>query len=367
MVATTTFALPRGGRLPSLTGMRFLAAFAVFGFHVDSQKIFERGGSSKFVDAIFGQGAVGVSFFFILSGFVLTWSARPGVSAAQIWRRRAARIVPSHIAAFLLALLGLIFLSVHDIEPWTVVLNLLLLQAWIPNEKVYFSLNVPSWSLSCETFFYAMFPILLRLINRLNERRLWLTASLLMIAIIAMPVVEFFTSPSISYWLVYIFPVTRAFEFALGMTMARIVLSNRWIGLKLGPATGLMVGSYIGSCYLSGAFAYVAGTAVAFALLIPAAAVSDLTERKSLWRSKLLVWLGELSFAFYIMHHLVIRFVGKAFVPPNGLSISKAVAGSFIMLVFTILCAWVLHRFVERPIYRSLTRRRTDSIPEVAV
>jgi peptidoglycan/LPS O-acetylase OafA/YrhL len=346
--------------------MRFLAAFAVFGFHVHSQKFFGRGEFARVVDGVFGQGAVGVSFFFILSGFVLTWSARQEDSAGQIWRRRAARIAPSHVATFLLALLGLSLLSVHDIEPWGIVLNLVLMQAWIPNDQVYFSLNVPSWSLSCEAFFYAMFPILIQLVNRVNNRRLWPMATLLATATIATPLVETFTSPSVSYWLVYIFPITRAFEFVLGMTMARIIISNRWIGLKLWPVTGLMVVSYIASSYLPGAFSYVACTVVPFALLIASAATSDLAGEKSIWRSPLLVWLGEVSFAFYLTHHLVIRFIGKAFAPPSGgLSVSTAVTLSCIMLILTILCAWALHRFVEKPLYRVLTRGRSDPIPGV--
>src|ERR687894_524914 len=62
-----------GARLPSLTGLRFVAAFLVFGFHLHVAHLLDEGVAGTVMELVFGQGAVGVSFFFILSGFVLTW------------------------------------------------------------------------------------------------------------------------------------------------------------------------------------------------------------------------------------------------------------------------------------------------------
>ncbi len=347
------------GRLPSLTGMRFLAAFAVFGFHIRAQNMFELGSAADVIDVLFSQGAVGVSFFFVLSGFILTWSARRDDTATSIWRRRAARILPSHAATWMLALIGLGLLSSRQTEPWVAAVNLALLQAWVPHEDVYFSLNTPVWSLSCEAFFYTMFPVLIKVLYRIHRRHLWPVAGLLVTATIAMPAVTFVMPSATAYWFVYIFPVTRALEFLLGMTMARIVMSGLWIDLGLWKATGLLVASYIGSSYLPGAFGYVAGTVVAFALLIPAAAVSDLTNRPSAWRARPIVWLGEVSFAFYVVHQLVIRFLAKTVVPEDGLPTGAASAVSIVMLVVAILGAWLLCRVVERPMNRILARRET--------
>ena len=83
-------------RLPSLTGLRFAAAFLVFGFHAHIEGIVAAGATRDVMDWVFGPGAAGVSFFFVLSGFVLTWSVRPGETAWRFWRRRIAKIYPNH-------------------------------------------------------------------------------------------------------------------------------------------------------------------------------------------------------------------------------------------------------------------------------
>lgn len=72
---------PRAVRLPSLTGMRFPAALLVFLFHVSLPAGWLMPGdanSTLFARLVEQAGGVGVTFFFVLSGFVLTWSAREG-------------------------------------------------------------------------------------------------------------------------------------------------------------------------------------------------------------------------------------------------------------------------------------------------
>ena len=91
---------------------------------------------------MFGSGAVGVSFFFVLSGFVLTWLARPGETAHRVWRRRAAKIYPNHAVTWAVALAGMILLAGHEASPLAVWSNLALTQAWFPDQQIYFSLTL---------------------------------------------------------------------------------------------------------------------------------------------------------------------------------------------------------------------------------
>ena len=98
--------------LPSLTALRAVAALLVFGFHaVGLLAMFGRGHLGRAAGKLFASGPTGVSFFFLLSGFVLTWSHRgdagtsrrplPG-AATTFWRQRAARILPAYFAAWIL-------------------------------------------------------------------------------------------------------------------------------------------------------------------------------------------------------------------------------------------------------------------------
>jgi peptidoglycan/LPS O-acetylase OafA/YrhL len=348
-------------RLPSLTGLRFVAALAVFGFHVNVQALFADSWAASAVGRIFGQGAIGVSFFFILSGFVLTWSARPGTTARRIWRRRAAKIFPNHLVTWIVGLAALAYTS-HAVSFAATLPGFLLLQAWIPVPNVFFAVNTPAWSLSCEVAFYAAFPFLLRAIGRVREDRLWRLAGVLTAAVFVVPVLALTMPGGIAYWFVYVFPVTRALEFMIGMTLARIVRADRWIGVGLWPALGLLAVAYAVSGYLPGGFAYVAGTVIPLALVIPAAAVADLTGAPSPFRGRLFQWLGEVSFAFYLVHQIVMRFLDKA-LGDHTWSTLPATAIALLMLAFSLVGAWLLYRIVERPMMTLLTTPRRAGTP----
>lgn len=322
----------RLARLPSLTGMRFVAAFIVFGFHINAAGLW------PYLDVPFRQGATGVSFFFILSGFVLTWSAKPGTGPVTVWRRRAAKIFPNHVATWIVVLV-----AAGAVTPAAALANLSLTQAWFPGESVYFGLNTPAWSLSCEWAFYLAFPLLIKW----RMQKPWLVASAAVIAILTVPAIALSMPGHLEYWFVFVFPPVRALEFILGMAMARVVQQEKWIGVGLWPASAFFVVAYVGSWYLPASFPYVAGTVVPLALLIPAAAVADLTGRWSPWRSRWMVWLGTVSFAFYMVHQIVIR-VSEKFLDVHAFPLLAALG----MFVVSMVAAWLLYRLVEVPAER---------------
>ena len=338
--------------LPSLTGLRFLAAFVVFGFHLHAGGLFDGTGAEGVLEAVFGQGATGVGFFFLLSGFVLTWSVREGPSARVGLRRRAARVLPNHVVVWVLVFAGLAWLGGASVLAGVV--GLFLLQAWIPVQSIYFGVNTPAWSLSCEAAFYAAFAWLLALVDRVPRHRLWASAVGLMAAVIAVPAIALPLPADLEYWFVYVFPVTRALEFVLGMVLARIVRAGRWPRLALWQAGALAVAGYVASGHLPGTFGYVAGTVVPLALLIPAAATADITGARSPWRNRPAVFLGEVSFAFYLVHQVVMR-AAEAF-GPHDVDLAGAIGVSAALLGVSLALAWLLHRLVERPARRRLLR-----------
>lgn len=357
----------RNPRLPSLIGLRFVAAFIAFGFHVHAMGLFAEGVASDVVEALFGQGSAGVGFFFVLSGFVLTWSARPGLPVRTLWRTRAVRLLPNHLVTWLIALAGLGLLAGGEgLSLAGAITSMLLVQAWVPDQTVYFAMNTPSWWLSCEVAFCVAFPLLLRGIVRIREDRLWLTAGVLVACVLLVPVVGGFMPAETAQWFVSICPATRALEFILGIVLARIVLSGRWIGIGMWPASGLVVAGLAASAYVPPLFGAVAVTVVPLALLIPAAAVNDVRGGVSPWRCRSLVWLGKISFAFYLLHQLVIRFVNYAFGGgpwPAGQGIAIVAA----MLVLTVVGSWALYRLVERPVMRRLATGTTAPAAMVRV
>ncbi|WP_411122198.1 acyltransferase family protein [Streptomyces sp. x-19] len=365
-------------RLPSLTGMRFLAAAMVFAVHGAAAGAFRDIGAAADYFRFFGNaGALGVSFFFVLSGFVLTWSARPTDTTTGFWRRRLLKIFPNHLVTFVVALVLLALIGTTVATKQTVV-TLFLLHAWMPDSSYVEAANNVSWSLSVELLFYLSFPLLIKAVNKIRAGRLWYAAGISALLVVLMPVIAQHLLPGTPHysflpvswtqiWFVYVFPAVRLLEFLLGMIMARILLTGRWINLPIVPAAVLTVVAYLVPIYVdhNPLFNYAAFTIVPLALLIPAAAAADVQGRRTLVSTRPMVWLGEISFAFYLVHYLVLKFGHRAFGSqpnifgqPSGPAWSTPVALAFLLGCFavSVVAAWALYAGVERPAMRRWSR-----------
>ncbi|MCX5196158.1 acyltransferase [Streptomyces sp. NBC_00249] len=348
--------------LPSLTGLRWTAALMVFLYHVHIVEYFG-GRSQDLVTFAFGAGSTGVSFFFVLSGFVLAWStatAPVGRGIVRFWRRRFARVYPLHLVTATAALAMALLLGVGEtptLRPLAA--NLALVQSWVLEVPYFQGLNPVSWSLACEAFFYLSFPLLLWPLRRLGPRAAVVAAVLSLAVILAVPTVMELTGvPDGTVWSQYFFPLTRLPEFVLGIALAELVRSGRWRGPGLTVSLALTLGGYFLSYQADYAFRSFACTVVGFGALIAAAAQADLRGEPSPWRGRLSVKLGEVSFAFYMVHILVIRagehfFGGHPKLPvwDGGLLVLGAAFSVSLAL------AWALHTWIEVPGRRLLLKR----------
>ncbi|MFJ8437789.1 acyltransferase family protein [Kitasatospora griseola] len=359
---------PGGGPvpLPSLTGLRWTAALMVFLFHVWIVEYFggRIGGTLGFA---FGAGNTGVSFFFVLSGFVLAWSTPPGSGGVvRFWRRRLARVYPLHLATALLALAMAYFLAAGTLpQTRQLFANLFLVQSWPQDVSFYQSANPVSWSLACEAFFYLLFPLIVRPLRATGWRGSAVLAAVSTALVITMPMlVDGWLHPVDAGWAVYYFPLARLPEFLLGIALAELVRADRWQGPGLTVSLALTVGGYFMASQADFLYRYAACTVIGFALLIPAAATADLRGEPSPWRGRLAVRLGELSFAFYMVHILVIRTGESLFRPhpkepwPTGLLVSCTA------FAISLAVAWLLHTLVEVPGRRLLLRPWSGRGPE---
>ena len=145
----------------TLTSLRFIFAMMVFGAHcyvIDNH----------FDIHFFKEGFVGVSFFFMLSGFIIAYNYQKKFSENKItkrtfWVARIARIYPLHSLTLLIAVaLGNYVIASGTID-WCkhFLASLTLTNAYIPKDNYFFSFNSPSWSLCCEQLFYICFPFLI--------------------------------------------------------------------------------------------------------------------------------------------------------------------------------------------------------------
>ncbi|MFJ7241832.1 acyltransferase family protein [Streptomyces olivaceus] len=374
-------------KLPSLTGLRFFAAFLVVLSHVGTNLLPRVAPEQTFViRVLYEAGAFGVSFFFILSGFVLTWVARDEDSVGQFWRRRFFKIYPNHLVTILAALL-LAAGAGHALSGRDAGTTLLLVQSWIPDMKLQYNLwsNTPTWSLSCELLFYLAFPWLLKLLRKIPAARLWLAFGVVYAMIWAVPLVASWLPTSggahpgtgqnwLSMWFMTFFPPVRMLEFVLGTVVALIVINRRWIRLPLAVALVFPLVPFIAEGDMPNELGFVALTALPLAFMVAATASADINSvnGRTWLGGRTMVFLGEISFALYLVHWLVVAYgwIGRTSpawgANPSGPSTWPEILGlAGLTIATSLVLAWLLYALVERPVMRRWSRPRAPRTGEV--
>lgn len=346
-------------RVDALTGLRWWAAFLVFGYHM---QVFAP--VPGVTSAILGQGYMGVTFFFVLSGFVLTWSASKRVSQSTFYWRRFARIYPSHFVALLLAI-PVFYSFTPDAAPdWVkpvsvpiLALSFVLLQGWSLTPNILFSGNPAAWTLTCEAFFYAIHPYVSKVLMPRGKRgALWFAAGIIGLAFAYRGIALFVPE---SHFGVLPPPLVHVSEFILGMCVAW-GFRRGWhprIPVLLGLVC--MVATLLGIVGLPAVFpgSVVAhiftgfGTeifTVACALAIVAIAQRAIDGRRSAFAWRVQVRLGEWSYAFYLVHATVMYSALAIFgtQPRSWTNLWWYV----LLLGVAIAVAAALHHWVEKPL-----------------
>lgn len=356
-------------RLDALTGARWWAAFAVFFYHM---LVFAPvpGGAAQ----ILGQGFLGVTFFFVLSGFVLTWSASHVVSVSTFYWRRFARIWPIHVVALLLAIP--VFYSVlpdparewaKPVDMVALVLSLVLLQAWYRDPNILFAGNPASWTLSVEAFFYALHPLIGRVLGRWRVRGALVFAGSIIALAFAFRAFALIDSSGVAAAVPV--PVVRLSEFMIGVGLAWAVRCGwrprlpTWVAFALIAvllATIALVPRRMAGTLAAdiiGGFANEIIT-VGCAIVIVAIVSRSLAGKRSLLEQSWMVRLGEWSYAFYLVHATVI-YLALALLGKQQASWSNLVWYA-PLLVISVTLAAALHLWVEKPVERRMRRWKDE-------
>lgn len=295
--------------LRPLTSFRFLAVACVFTWHANFLLKYQ-------------LGYAGVSFFFVLSGFLLTYHYRGYFNhltrerVSSFYLARFAKIYPVHVLMFV-ALLPTIMIVFHVKFTQLVipaVTNLLLLQSFIPSRNYYFSINSVSWSLSDEVFFYLLMPMLLALLAKLRSvfsvRRLLV---LLLISWILMSIVLSSQHGTMDEWALYVFPPIRLFDFITGVLLCElsVLLGTarwslvRWSLFEFGTML-LVVTTIEVSPWLPESLRFSALYMPAWGLLILIFS-RQMGIFSTIFSHRTLEFLGQTSFSFYMIHYIVIK------------------------------------------------------------
>ncbi|MBX3312284.1 MAG: acyltransferase [Microbacteriaceae bacterium] len=361
-------AVSKAQRLNSLTGLRWWAAFLVFLYHLD---VFAP--LPAFISRFTKYGFHGVAFFFILSGFVLTWTFNNKTPISTQYLRRFAKIFPLHVVTLLIAIpVFYSFSTLDETQTWVkpfqlgiLLLSLLLLQAWSRDPVVLFSGNPAAWTLSVEVFFYALLPWIGKLLKFLNKRKTLVFLGLTLFAIVFYRFLQFATNTDFGQnslpW-----PILRIGEFLLG-AFAAWAMRQGWLpkipvtvsliavltvflllGLQMqisdiSPQIGSLINFFNSELVI-----------FCFLLIIISLARADILELKTIFRTTLQVKLGEWSFAFYLIHATILYTLLNIFGHQEAKWSNAFIA--IPILIFTVFVAWALHRVIEKPIEKKLRK-----------
>ena len=363
--------------LRALTGLRFVAAFQVLAYH--GQPL--TASSPGWLRALVGSGYVGVSLFFVLSGFVLTYTYHDALADGSATRReflaaRVARLYPVYLLALLAALPPLFWMMERKGAPvhadWLARLlgsSTLLVQAWNPRTACV--LNCPAWSLSVEAFFYVAFLFVLPAVAGWRVRRLLGAAALMWGLMLAAPLLYMALRPdglalvaprSVGTWISVLKynPLVRLPEFVLGVLVGRLFLLDarmprRWIVAVESAAALSIVALLVLSPRIPYLLLHNGLLAPAFAALVFALARGAGPLSRAL-SAPVLTRLGGASFALYILHVPLGTWLGRGYAAlgvrppaqPWGFAVYAALVVAVSLLVF---------HGVEEPARRALRRR----------
>ncbi|MBP2232954.1 peptidoglycan/LPS O-acetylase OafA/YrhL [Azospirillum agricola] len=375
--------------LDGLTGLRFFAALWVVLFHV--RPLFLPDVPLPAFEFV-SMGFVGVGLFFMLSGFVLGYQYTDRDSTSRAGRRRFmiarfARIYPVYLLGLALTFPSFWQDSVDLISVGlrtqaqllgTLFGNATLLQAWTPWTSCQW--NCPGWSLSSEAFFYLGFPLIAAAVARLGTGRLVAVAALLYPLALLAPALYSY-SPAVQHWVaqsperlilanafIQYTPLLRLPEFIAGILLARVFT----MGVRV-PAWGGVAA--VGLAVLFGCFWRTLGTPdlmVSNGLLMPLFALLILSVAGgrdwlgSVLASRPLIWLGEASYATYILHFFLLRALQPRLAGlglPHGLQLALYLAVTVAASLVTFVC-------LEKPARRWLKTRLeallVDRLPRAA-
>ncbi|MBZ9808825.1 MULTISPECIES: acyltransferase family protein [unclassified Mesorhizobium] len=348
-------------RIDSLTSLRFFAAAAVLIHHME----FLQKSPSPDVQMVYGwffEGFAGVQFFYILSGFVIAYSfASRGesLSFGDFLFFRAARIYPIHWLTLLAATYFYGALNSPSFDVWLrFFTNAALLQSFVPDVLFYFGFNGVSWSISTEMFFYAAFCLFVPL----SSRAIIFSWSALMLVIV-INILAVHLDNGFSSWLLYINPVFRFIDFLTGVLLYRLFVA-RPLQMSHRAAT---VAEFVSIALVALSVIVAMEWAVPLqwrwdVYYVPSMALMIFVfahQRgfvSSMLNNRLLVLLGDSSFALYMVHQIVITLSPWVMHPETILRLEDMAKVTVILLLVAIALSVALHVWFEKPVNTWLRR-----------
>ena len=368
--------------ITGLDGIRAIAVIMVLAYHLKL--------------ALFKSGFLGVTVFFVLSGYLITGilisevEEEGTIDLKNFWLRRIRRLVPAvmSMAVVIIFVSAVVNRIIFTKGCKDFLASVLGFNNWwqIFNKVSYFeAAGVPSpfthcWSLAIETQFYLIYPLILLGIYKLVKSReegrakrgLLFAGVTLLLALISVILMIVLFDPQQDASRVYYGTDTRAFSLLFGALLA-ILWDYRMVPRRLSASVNMVLGSVSFAVLLvmtiaingSSNFWYRGGQFVGTILTV--LVIYTVSGRKT-WLSRflsnpVLKWIGDRSYSIYLWHYPIILLISK------GIKASWWI--TLIEIVLSVVLAELSYRFIETPIrhgiigeYLNILRSRPKSRQE---
>ncbi len=330
--------MEKNKRIDSLQALRALSFFGIFllhslrGFIILNTFLLKTG-------FVYSMAELGVSIFFVMSGFLMSYN-HPTNNREELFIKNSVKnainkiksLYPLHIITMIFAII-LYLLRKHFIFSKVIIkelirntiLNVLLLQTWVPNDTVNVSLNGVAWFLSVVLFLYFMFPYINNFVkNKKISTLCIISILLLMVQVISCYImIKIFGAKSHVYsWFMYTFPIFRLVDFFVGCVALKIYknINTKNITARKGTLYEVVAVILTAAVFVYYAIDHKRSIFIATSnwttMYIPIAAIWVLlfSIKKGhitrLLSNKLLITIGNISSYLFLIHYVITQYTG---------------------------------------------------------
>lgn len=339
--------------MASLYALRFFVSIGIYLHHLSYP---------------WGLGTLGVTFFFVISGFASAYSLNQGEFninknfLKQYYCKKILKIYPLYLITFIMSIPVLNYTNFR-FDGKNVIIHLLMLQSYYPSGKEVFLFNGLSWFVSDIMLFYLVTPFIFLAAKKIKKRNnfIYLLTSIVLLmtaALLAYSLKDKLSPVSTVWWFIYISPYFRIFDYIIGFMIGMVFTNIKdkiHTNIKTFSLFSVLEISSVIIGYILIRSPYVRIMTIRYGVyFIPIVATVIFTFAfgqgiiSKILSFKPLIYCGKLSFVIFMIHQLVISYasilIGSSFFNKNKTTFNNLKPAIF--LFFIILCiSDVIYRY----------------------
>lgn len=297
----------------TLQGLRGLAILLIVLSHCRYSSILNEFNNSIFMWA----GALGVQLFIFLSGYLLLYNFEKSKIIPEFFTTVKKKLVKFYPLHFITLIFALPFVYRNILNPdfefvQKLLLNLFLLQSYIPDMNIYYAFNIPDWYLSTNFFFIILAPFFIKIIKFTAQRG---NVNFFIVLIVVSEYILFylFKDSTIAHWILYICPIVRSLDFVVGGYMYVSSKEKETVN-KIGSKCIIFaILCNLSLLYLSAHsnnWFYLTAAWIIPNIALFAGIINNNFNyiKTKFFNNKFLVFIGNISFEIFLIHFLVFKY-----------------------------------------------------------